>query len=44
MTTRGRPVPAEVSSTGPTLVSKVAVVTGKSARAKASEHHCRTAR
>jgi len=44
VTTRGHPAPAEVSSTRPTLVSKVALVSGKSARAKASEHDCRTAR
>jgi hypothetical protein len=43
-TTRRGPAPAEVSATRPALVSTVAQVTGKSARANTSEHHCRTTR
>jgi hypothetical protein len=39
-----RAVPAEVSATRPAMVSKVAVVSGNSALAKASEHQRRTAR
>jgi hypothetical protein len=42
-TTRVRPVPPEVRLTWPALVSLVAVVSGKVARAMASAHHCRTA-
>jgi hypothetical protein len=43
ITTRGPPRPADTSATRPALVSTVAVVSGKPARARASEHHRRTA-
>ena len=42
-TTCGLPRPAEMSTTCPALVSTAVLSSGKSARAKVSEHHCRTA-